>query len=95
MLIRLLWTALAALWTLHAFAATNDVTALPEVVVWGDREAVRSVRASDEIWCDVAPAVSVRGQGEAGTLTDLGVNGSAFSAGVGRVGLDCHSKSPQ
>ena len=83
MLIRLLWTAMASLWTLHAFAATNDVTTLPEVVVWGDREAVRSVRASDEIWCDVSPALSVRGQGEAGTLTDLGVNGSAFSeAGI-------------
>ena len=67
----------------RAFSATNDVEALPVVVVWGEREVVRSVRTVDEIWRDASPALSVRGQGEEGTITDLSVNGSAFSeAGV-------------
>ena len=67
----------------RAFAATNDVATLPEVVVWGKREIVRVDRVNEEIWRDASPALSIRGQGEAGTLTDLSVNGSAFSeAGV-------------
>ena len=67
----------------HAFSATNDVVTLGAVVVWGEREPARTVRAADEIWRDASPALSVRGQGEEGTITDLSVNGSAFSeAGV-------------
>lgn len=80
---RLLGTALTFVWTVHAFAATNDVVTLPEVVVWGDRKVVRTVRASDEVWRGLPTSLSARGQGEAGTITDLSVNGSAFSeAGV-------------
>ena len=67
----------------YALPATNDVVTLEAVVVWGEWEPVRSVRAADEIWRDASPALSVRGQGEEGTITDLSVNGSAFSeAGV-------------
>ena len=67
----------------YALPATNDVVTLEAVVVWGEWEPVRSVRAADEIWRDASPALSVRGQGEEGTISDLSVNGSAFSeAGV-------------
>lgn len=66
-----------------SFAGTNDVVTLPAVLVWGEREAARSVRVHDEIWREASSALSVRGQGGAGTITDLSVNGSSFSeAGV-------------
>ena len=64
-------------------ATTNDTATLTEVVVWGEREVVRPVHVQDEVWREASPALSVRGQSEAGTITDLSVNGSAFSeAGV-------------
>lgn len=63
-----------------SFAVTNEVSISPAVVVWGDLEVVRPVvRAQEEIWRTASPALSVRGQGEAGTITDLSVNGSSFS----------------
>lgn len=60
-----------------AGAKTNDVAALAPVVVWGERE--RAAVVQDAPWQEVSSALVVRGQGEAGTLTDLSVNGSAFS----------------
>ena len=36
----------------YALPATNDVVTLEAVVVWGEWEPVRSVRAADEIWRD-------------------------------------------
>ena len=62
---------------LAAGAATDDVAALAPVVVWGERERAASVQ--DAPWRAAPSALAVRGQGEAGTLTDLSVNGSAFS----------------
>lgn len=60
-----------------AGAKTNDVAALAPVVVWGERE--RAAAVQDAPWRTASSALAVRGQGEAGTLTDLSVNGSAFS----------------
>lgn len=67
----------AALPLIRASAATNDVAALAPVVVWGERE--RAAVVQDAPWREASSALVVRGQGEAGTLTDLSVNGSAFS----------------
>ncbi len=60
-----------------AGAGTNDVAALAPVVVWGARE--RAAAVQDAPWRAASSELAVRGQGEAGTLTDLSVNGSAFS----------------
>ena len=67
-----------------AGAGTNEVATLEPVVVWGARERQVAARVQEAPWTAAdAPALSVRGQGAAGTLTDLSVNGSAFSeAGV-------------
>ena len=59
-------------------AETNAVASLPAVVVWGARRAAPPVH--DAPWSLAgSSAVTVRGQGDCGTLTDLSVNGSAFS----------------
>ena len=60
-----------------AGAETNDVTALAPIVVWGARE--RAAAVQDAPWRAASSELAVRGQGEAGMLTDLSVNGSAFS----------------
>ena len=66
-----------------AWAQTNVVEVLPAVVVWGAREKVRVARVSEELGGQASSALSTRGQGVAGTITDLSVNGSSFSeAGV-------------
>ena len=59
--------------------ATNAVSTLAPVVVWGARERALAASVQDAPWAATPPALSVRAQGEAGTLTDLSVNGSAFS----------------
>ncbi len=68
---------LATLALADAGAGTNDVTALAPVVVWGARE--RAAAVQDAPWRAASSELAVRGQGEAGTLTELSVNGSAFS----------------
>lgn len=67
----------AALPLVRAGAGTNEVSALAPVVVWGARE--RAAAVQDAPWRAASSELAVRGQGEAGTLTDLSVNGSAFS----------------
>jgi vitamin B12 transporter len=62
----------------EASSATNGVSSLGTVVVWGRREQAPAVH--DAPWSLAgSSSVSVRGQGECGTLNDLSINGSAFS----------------
>ena len=83
-----LFFAVSAVPASAAFAApvaeTNAVAVLSPVVVWGARERVAAAPVHDVPWASALPAsVAVRAQGESGTLTDLSVNGSAFSeAGI-------------
>ena len=71
---------LAALSLPLAEAATNDVATLSPIVVWGERERAAAAPVHDAPWARALPSsVAVRASGEAGTLTDLSVNGSAFS----------------
>ena len=60
-------------------ADTNGVVTVAPVVVWGTRLRAAAASVSDAPWRMAPSALAVRGQGEAGTLTDLSVNGSAFS----------------
>ena len=74
---KLLWVSVLALAQI-GIAQTNDVADLARVVVWAERLRPAAVH---ETALALAPsgALTVRGQGEAGTLQDLSVNGSAFS----------------
>ena len=67
--------------SLAASAETNAVVStLAPVVVWGVRERVAAAPVQDAPWSVAgASSVAVRAQSEAGTLTDLSINGSAFS----------------
>lgn len=66
-----------------AVGMTNEVVELAPVVVWGERLRIGESQPEDSIWRGAPPAVSVRNQSEAGTVTDISINGSAFSeAGI-------------
>ncbi len=65
--------------SLSVCAGTNEVATLAPVVVWGERTLALAAPVHDAPWADVSPSLTVRGQGLAGTLSDLSVNGSAFS----------------
>ena len=73
----------AALLQKSAAVGTNEVTELAPVIVMGERLRIGEAQPEDSIWRGAPPSVSVRNQSEAGTVTDLSINGSAFSeAGV-------------
>lgn len=58
--------------------ATNEVTSLTPIVVWGERIEQRVGERDARPYLDVSSALAVRDTGD-GTLVDLSVNGSAFS----------------
>lgn len=65
----------------NAHAKTNDVATLEKVVVWADAD--RPIDAGGTYWRKLPPGVMVRQQSEYGALTDISINGSAFSeAGI-------------
>ncbi len=73
----------AALVQKSAAVETNEVTELAPVIIMGERLRIGEAQPEDSIWRGAPPAVTVRNQSEAGTVTDLSINGSAFSeAGV-------------
>ena len=81
------WAILAtigvAVTAFGVLAETNDFVVLPAVAVWAERERTAVPGIQEPVWAEASSSLSVRGQGEAGTITDLSVNGSAFSeAGV-------------
>ncbi len=64
----------------NALADTNAPAAVVSAVVWGTRERERTAApAHDAPWAGAPASLAVRGQSQAGTLTDLSINGSAFS----------------
>ncbi len=74
--------SLLAVITSHA-AETNAVAELAPVVVWGARLRMGEAAADDSLWRGAPPALAVRSQSEVGALTDISINGSAFSeAGI-------------
>ncbi len=72
--------AVAAAVCAAAAAETNRVVELAPVVVWDVRARLHAAPVQDAPWTLASSsAFAVRGQSPAGTLTDLSVNGSAFS----------------
>lgn len=61
------------------WAGTNGVETLPSVVVLGVRDCAPAASVQNAPWERASSALAMRGQGTAGTLSDLSVNGSAFS----------------
>ncbi len=63
-------------------ATTNDIANLERVVIWANRPHPATIHET-ALALTPSSALAVRGQGEAGTLQDLSINGSAFSeAGI-------------
>ena len=66
-----------------AMAGTNAVDALPPIVVLGERERSAAAVSAESPWRGASARLSVRDQGEAAAVADIGINGSSFSeAGI-------------